>query len=146
MPWDDRPRDPQTQRGFDLIGAMIRRRRLWLGLTQRDLARRADIHQSVISRIENGKQYGLRWNRFAELINALGGLDIPVQQSRPDSPALEARPTIDPEPGASRLPRVTRTGPTPLERLDLTNDADESGDIAGSAWVGDRRAPPQGPR
>ncbi len=140
MPWDDRPRDPQIQRGFDLIGAMIRRRRVWLGWTQRDLARRSEIHQSVISRIENGKQYGLRWVRFAELINALGGLDIPVQQSSFDSRPLGAWQTIDPEPSTPRLPRMSRIGPKPLERFDLTKNAAESGDAAESGGAAESGA------
>ena len=77
MAWVDHYRDPGQQRGFDLIGAMIRRKRLWLGWPQRVLESQSGIDQTVISRIENGKQYGLRWVRFAQLVDALGGLEIP---------------------------------------------------------------------
>ncbi len=70
-----RPRGPQQQAGFDLIGISIKRRRLALGWTQRYLEMMSGIDQTVISRIENGKQYGLRWSRLAELVEALGGLD-----------------------------------------------------------------------
>jgi len=77
MVWfDQRPRDPQQQHGFDLFGRMLKRRRLWLGWTQRQLEAYSGIDQAVISRLENGKQYGLRWARLAELIDALGGLDV----------------------------------------------------------------------
>ena len=76
MTWFQRPRDPQEQHGFDLIGATIKRRRASLGWTQRYLEAQCGIDQTVISRIENGKQYGLRWSRFADLVDALGGFDV----------------------------------------------------------------------
>ena len=75
MAWDAAPRDLQEQRCFDLIGAQIRRKRHWLGWTQRRLEAYSGIDQTVISRIENGKQYGLRWVRFARLVDALDGLE-----------------------------------------------------------------------
>lgn len=75
MTWNQRPRDPGQQRGFDLIGAMIKRQRHSVGWTQRFLEARSGIDQTVISRLENGKQYGLRWSRFADLVDALRGLD-----------------------------------------------------------------------
>jgi transcriptional regulator with XRE-family HTH domain len=78
MSWQEqRPRDPQQQHGFDMIGVMVRRRRVFVGWTQRRLEVYSGIDQTVISRIENGKQYGLRWSRFAQLVEALGGLDVP---------------------------------------------------------------------
>ncbi len=77
MPWfEHRPRDPQQQNGFELFGRMLKRRRAWLGWTQRQLEAYSGIDQTVICRLENGKQYGLRWSRLAELIDALGGLDV----------------------------------------------------------------------
>jgi transcriptional regulator with XRE-family HTH domain len=79
MTWDQRPRDPGQQRGLDLIGAALKRRRLSLGWTQRYLEARSGIDQTVISRLENGKQYGLRWSRFADLVDALGYLDLPTE-------------------------------------------------------------------
>ena len=72
------------QRGYDLIGAMVKRRRLAASLTQRELEDLTGIDQTVISRLENGKQYGLRWSRFAVLIGALDGLDD--HRSRPSTP------------------------------------------------------------
>ena len=87
MTWFGRPRDPQEQHGFDLIGVEIKRRRLALGWTQRMLEAQSGIDQTVISRIENGKQYGIRWSRFALLVDALGGFGVrgrPWAPARPD--------------------------------------------------------------
>ncbi len=53
---------------------MIKRRRLGATLTQRRLEDLTGIDQTVISRLENGKQYGLRWSRFAILVATLDGL------------------------------------------------------------------------
>ena len=105
MTWDQRPRDPQQQHGFDLIGATIKRRRVWLSWTQRQLEAQSGIDQTVLSRIENGKQYGLRWSRFADLVDALGGLDgppakepLPLSGFRPpsaaDPPSAVVRPSV----------------------------------------------------
>ena len=65
------------------------------------------IDQTVISRIENGKQYGLRWSRLAELVDALGGLD---------ARGFEASPP---------LPRPSFATPEPRPRIDLVDGADE---------------------
>ena len=67
-------RDPQERRGFELIGLELLRRRRALGWTQRTLEAQSGIDQTVISRLENGKQYGLRWSRFARLVEALDGI------------------------------------------------------------------------
>jgi transcriptional regulator with XRE-family HTH domain len=69
------PRHEVEQRGYDLIGAMLKRRRLSAGITQREVERLTRIDQTVISRLENGRQYGLRWSRFAILVATLDGLD-----------------------------------------------------------------------
>jgi transcriptional regulator with XRE-family HTH domain len=84
MAWQQPYRDPQRQHGFDLIGEMVKARRYKLGWSQRYLEALSGIDQTVISRIENGKQYGLRWLRFADLVDALGGLEC--VSTRPDSP------------------------------------------------------------
>lgn len=78
MGWDDlgKPRSPEVQRGFDLIGDAIRRRRRVLMLSQRDVERLTGIDQSTISRIENGRRFGLKWPRFARLVAELGGIDF----------------------------------------------------------------------
>ena len=78
------PRHGVEQRGYDLIGVVLKQRRLTAGLTQRELERLARIDQTVISRLENGRQYGLRWSRFAILVAALDGLDdVPPKAPTP---------------------------------------------------------------
>ncbi len=77
------PRRGVEKLGYEAIGVMIRRRRLAHSMTQRELERRAGIDQTVISRLENGKQYGLRWSRFATLVGVLGGLDGPLNAPVP---------------------------------------------------------------
>ena len=71
------------------------------------------IDQTVISRIENGKQYGLRWSRFADLVDALGGLE------GLEPPDLSQGPWRQPSgcgPG--------RIAP-PIPAIDLTGDLDD---------------------
>jgi len=83
------PRDPQEKHGFALIGVEIRRRRLLLGWSQRVLERYSGIDQTVISRLENGKQFGMRWARFARLVDALGGIGPSASRNRPASIDLD---------------------------------------------------------
>jgi transcriptional regulator with XRE-family HTH domain len=106
MTWREPLTDSRRQRGWDLLGAAIRRRRLSLQWTQRLLEAESGIDQTVISRIENGKQYGLRWSRLAELVDALGGLD--------------ARGF-----GATAPVRPRYATHDPLPRIDLVDGADE---------------------
>jgi hypothetical protein len=78
MAWDNeavRARRPEEQLGWDIIGAMVRRRRIRLGWSQRDLWRAAGVPQSTVSRLENGKLSGIRFKRFALVVGAMGGLD-----------------------------------------------------------------------
>ena len=79
MPWSEdgtRIREPNVQRGMDMLGAAVKRQRLRLHLSQTDLSNRTGIHQSTISRFERGRRCGLRWSRFAKLVAVLGGLDF----------------------------------------------------------------------
>ena len=62
---------------------MLKRRRLLAGLTQRELERLTHVDQTVISRLENGRQYGLRWSRFAILVATLDGLDDATAKPAP---------------------------------------------------------------
>ena len=91
MTWFGRPRDPQEQRGFELIGAATHAPPAGARLDASGLLEaQSGIDQTVISRLENGKQYGIRWSRFALLVDALGG----IGPHRPAGSA-EDRPSID---------------------------------------------------
>ena len=82
MAWTagDRERwQPDVQRGWEMVGAMVKRRRRVLGWSQRDLQKDSGLAQSSISRLENGKLSGLRFARFAMLVVAMNGLE-------PDAP------------------------------------------------------------
>ena len=100
MPWDDEAFDSSQQRGFRLLGGTIRRRRAAVGLSQRQLEAISGIDQTVISRIENGKQTGLRWVRLAQLVDALNGLDT----SRDTAPT-RAQPSTPSQAPAERIAR-----------------------------------------
>ena len=107
MTWGEPLAGSRRQRGWHLLGAAIRRKRLSLGWTQRVLEAESGIDQTVISRIENGRQYGLRWSRLAVLIDAMGGLDARgFEDSRPP-------------------PRPRYSTPEPRPRIDLIDGADE---------------------
>ncbi len=89
-------RSPQEQLGYKVIGGLVSRRRQRLGWSQRYLEGRAGIDQAVISRIENGKQFGVQWARFATLVGAMGGLgDEPYPRDWPDPPRARAHAPID---------------------------------------------------
>ena len=132
MRWIPGPRDPQQQRGFERIGAMVKRRRLALRWTQRFLENQSGIDQTVISRIENGRQYGLRWSRFADLVEALGGLGVgpmvgawsPAGVRVPDEGRLR---DVDDLP---ELPDPPERPPIPIRVIDLSGGLD--------AWEDDR--------
>ena len=78
MAWDPAARlerDVELQRGWEIVGAMVKRRRTVIGWSQRDLSRACGLAQSAISRLETGKLSGVRFGRFARLVAAMGGLD-----------------------------------------------------------------------
>ncbi len=81
MPWDEdaaaaRRRDPVAARGMKRIGAATRERRQRRHLSQRDLGVLTGLHQSTICRFERGERCGMRWVRFAAMVEILGGLDF----------------------------------------------------------------------
>ena len=95
-----RARSPEEQLGYKVIGRLIAARRRRLGWSQRYLEDRSGIDQAVISRLENGKQFGVRWARFATLVGAMGGLDDePHPRDLPDRPSVLIPPPIDLERG-----------------------------------------------
>ena len=96
--------DEDTIRGMTMLGEMVRRRRVRLGWSQRYLAERSGISQSVISRLETARIKGMKIRRFACLVSVMGGLDpslpppVPIVRRAPQP--VEARP----------LPRIDLTG------------------------------------
>jgi hypothetical protein len=87
MVWTAEARErrfPEVQRGWKLLGAAVKRRRIPLRWSQRDLERVSGVDQTVISRLENGVLSGMRFSRFARLVAAMNGLD--VDRPHPPSP------------------------------------------------------------
>ena len=75
-PEDRAERFPEAQRGWEIIGAMVKRRRMALGWSQRDLQDATGFHQSSISRLERGILAGIRFSTFARIVSLMNGLDI----------------------------------------------------------------------
>jgi DNA-binding Xre family transcriptional regulator len=69
-------REPKVQLGWEIVGRMVKRRRVALRWSQRDLQAASGVSQTVISRLENGVLSGLRFARFARLVAAMHGLDL----------------------------------------------------------------------
>jgi transcriptional regulator with XRE-family HTH domain len=114
------PRHETEQRGYDCIGAVLKRRRLDASLTQHQLEQLSGIDQTVISRLENGRQYGLRWSRFAILVAVLGGLDDEPRQPEPWWVAAGITPPV------YALDRLRQEGLIPPDPdADPTDDGDD---------------------
>mgnify|MGYP000648692741 CR=1 FL=1 len=101
--------------------ADLRERRTELGLTQSDLAERADVSQPLIARIEGG-DVDPRLSTLRRVVNALQEaegavlraedlMNAPIASVRPDDSVREAQELMD-ERGFSQVP-VVRDG-TPL--------------------------------
>ena len=89
MAWSyvDRERwRPEVQRGWAMIGAMVKRRRHAIRWSQRDLERACYVDQTIISRLETGKLAGMKFSRFAALVAAMGGLDVDAPHPPPPGP------------------------------------------------------------
>jgi transcriptional regulator with XRE-family HTH domain len=87
---DDHVTDPAVQAAIDAIGAEIRRLRLAIPATQRELEELAWLDQSTISRIETGQMPRLRLFKYARLRAAVEGRlgevrQIPRKTRRPRS-------------------------------------------------------------
>ena len=67
---------PHVVHGMQVIGSWLRAWRRRRGYTQSQLGRLCGLHQSTISRLENGRCAGLRWLRFAALVAALDGRSL----------------------------------------------------------------------
>jgi len=72
-------RDPQLRARIDAavaratIGVMVKRARMVAGLTQAQLAGRANTTQTVIARIEGGKAFTASLNLLDRIARAMGG-------------------------------------------------------------------------
>jgi transcriptional regulator with XRE-family HTH domain len=86
MAWSREARErrfPEVQRGWELVGNAVKRRRRALHWSQRDLERASGVDQTVISRLENGILPGIRFSRFARLVEAMNGLDVDLPHPPP---------------------------------------------------------------
>lgn len=83
-------------------GALVRSRRLELGLSQRRLARRAGTTQAAISRIERGLER-VTWERLEAILLAIG--EEPLLSSWPIDPEVDPRALAEQatKPPAERL-------------------------------------------
>ena len=64
---------PDEAYGLQALGAVVRRARRDAGISQHTLAAVVGIHQSNISKLENGKLTGLRLRRLGAIAAALDG-------------------------------------------------------------------------
>lgn len=72
--WADVDDVPSTvHAGIEMIGVAVRKQRLRVGLTQRQLAWKAGLAQSTISRLETGQLRGMRLLTLALILGILGG-------------------------------------------------------------------------
>jgi len=72
-----------------LFGRAILRLRLYFGWSQRELGRRARLHQSTISRVEAGKQAGLSLKRLFAICRALRVVDVDLVTRKPSVPPTD---------------------------------------------------------
>jgi transcriptional regulator with XRE-family HTH domain len=78
--------DEAERLGATIIGAGVRRARLWAGLSQRQLGWRVGITQSAVSRLENGRLGGIRFRtlcRIFAVLEAPPGVAFPGEPSAP---------------------------------------------------------------
>jgi len=73
----------------ELFGRAILRLRPYFGWSQRELGRRARLHQSTISRVESGKQAGLSLKRLFAICKALHVVDVDLVTRKPSVPPTE---------------------------------------------------------
>jgi transcriptional regulator with XRE-family HTH domain len=72
VPYSERDNAPRTGAVLRNLGRRVTHLRLALGISQRSLAAMTGIDQSVISRFENGRAAGMRVDKLAAILAALG--------------------------------------------------------------------------
>jgi DNA-binding Xre family transcriptional regulator len=87
---------PEIQRGLDVIGELLLSLRQQRGMSQIRLEGRSGVDQTVISRLERGKQPSLRLVRLAAIVSALTGPGPGPEAGAPSLVPLAPRP---PSPG-----------------------------------------------
>ena len=101
-----------TVYGIKTPGDLIRERRRFHGLSQRELAYRAGTSQSAIARIENGDE-DITWTRLRSVLSAMGDepvLDTKRLQSRYDPSDLMRERAMSPEARLASGIRFNRFG------------------------------------
>jgi transcriptional regulator with XRE-family HTH domain len=99
-----RARHPEIQVGWEMIGRMVKQRRLALGWTQRELSRRSGLDQAAICRLERGTLRGLRFKRFVAIVAAMNGLDVRAPAPVRRSMVIDLFGAPDKPPGDGPLP------------------------------------------
>jgi len=118
--------------------ADLRERRTELGLTQSDLAERADVSQPLIARIEGG-DVDPRLSTLRRIVNALqeaeGGIlraedlmNEPVDSVRPDDSVHQTTELMGPQ-GYSQVPVVRDGTPVGLIRTSDIRQQSETADV-----------------
>ena len=70
------------------LGERIADKRKTLGLTQRDLAKKANVGLSTLDALENGRQGELGFSKITNILTALG-LELTLREAGSGRPTLE---------------------------------------------------------
>lgn len=82
------PREsPRTTTARAVLGLGIRRMRLYRGWTQEMLRDRSGVDQSIVSRLELGREVQMRLRRFLDLLGALDVGEVVLLPSTDDGPS-----------------------------------------------------------
>jgi len=68
---------------FDGIGNLLISLRIAGGISQRELAKRLDVHESQVSRDERNEYFGITVDRANKILNALGAKVKTVVETQP---------------------------------------------------------------
>ena len=70
------------------LGERIAEKRKTLGLTQRDLAKKAKVGLSTLDALENGRLGELGFSKITNILTAIG-LELTLREAGSDRPTLE---------------------------------------------------------